>query len=51
MTWTEGGVPGSGLVIPDEEDRHVLVAVDAEPGPPVIYRPVTWLTAEKSQGA
>ena len=50
VVWTEGGVPGSGQVITDEQDGHILVAVDAEPGyhHPVIYCAVTWLTANET---
>ena len=50
VAWTEGGVPGSGQVITDEQDGHVLVAVDAEPGYRhlVIFCAVTWLTPVES---
>ena len=49
VTWTEGGVTGSGMTITDEQDGHVLVSVDAAPGyrHPVIYCAVTWLTAKE----
>lgn len=48
-------VRGHGVTISDEEDGHILVAVDGGvmspsiPGAyhPVIYCTVTWLTVEK----
>lgn len=48
VNWvTASGVHGSGILISDETDGHVLVAVDAPQGEEhrVIYCTVTWLTA------
>lgn len=43
---TASGVKGSGVTITNEDEGHVLVAVDAAPGEEhrVIYCAVTWLT-------
>lgn len=43
---TASGMHGTGVVITDEEDGHVQVAVDAPLGEEhhVIYCTVTWLT-------
>ncbi len=48
VSWiTASGVHGTGQLISDELDGHVLVAVDAPIGEEhrVIYCTVTWLTA------
>ena len=50
VTWvTASGVHGSGVVISDESEGHVLVAVNAPQGEEhrVIYCTVTWLVAAK----
>ncbi|MFZ0311967.1 MAG: hypothetical protein WAL85_04585 [Candidatus Korobacteraceae bacterium] len=49
VTWTTASnVHGSGACISDEQDGHVLVAVDAPQGEEhrVIYCTVTWLTPQ-----
>jgi hypothetical protein len=45
---TASGVHGSGITISDEQDAHILVAVDASIGEEhrVIYCTVTWLSPE-----
>jgi hypothetical protein len=48
VNWTTTSqVHGSGVCISDEQDGHILVAVDAPQGDEhrVIYCTVTWLTA------
>lgn len=47
---TSLGVHGTGVVISDEVDGHVLVAVDNAQGEEhhVIYCTVTWLTAREA---
>lgn len=49
VTWvTASGVHGSGIVVADDVDGHVPVAVDAPPGEEhrMIWCAVTWLTPE-----